>query len=37
MICKTKIDSFFPIEQFIIEGYATTYRLDKIDGDGGQG
>ena len=28
MICETKIDDFFPTEQFIIEGYSTIYRLD---------
>ena len=25
MICQTKIDDSFPMEQFIIEGYSTIY------------
>ena len=29
MISETKIDYSFPINQFIIDGYSTPYRLDR--------
>ena len=31
MICESKIDYFSPIEQFIIEGKSTVYRLNRND------
>ena len=31
MICETKVDDSFPMKQSIIEGYSTTYRLDRND------
>ena len=31
MICQTKIDDSFPMEQFIIEGYSTIYS-DSVGG-----
>ena len=35
MICKTKIDDSFPMEQFIIQGYCTICRLNRNDRVGG--
>ena len=29
-IQETKLDSSFPLQQFVIEGYSAPYRLDKI-------
>ena len=29
MISETKIDDSFPVGQFLIEGFCTTYRLDR--------
>ena len=33
MICETKIDDYFPTQQFVIEGYSTIYTLDRNDKD----
>ena len=30
LISETKLDSFFPSEQFVIKGYSTPFRVDKI-------
>ena len=35
MISETKIDDAFPHSQFLIEGFSTTYRLDRDSNGGG--
>ena len=35
MIAETKIDDNFPVDNFVIDGYSTLYRLDRNSNDGG--
>ena len=35
MVSKTKIDDTFPLAQFCVEGYSTSYRLDRTCKGGG--
>ena len=35
MISETKIDDSFPIGVFVIDGYSTSYRLDRNSNGGG--
>ena len=35
MICETKIDASFPIGQFLLSGYSTSFRLDRNAHGGG--
>ena len=35
MISKTKIDSSFPKQQFVIDGYSVPLRLDRTKDGGG--
>ena len=35
LISETKLDSFFPMNQFHIDGFTTPYRLDRNQNAGG--
>ena len=35
MVCETNIDVSFPTSQFIIQGFAAPFRLDRINTVGG--
>ena len=35
MISQTKLNSFFPVNQFLIDGFTPPYRLDRNANDGG--
>ena len=35
VVSETKIDESFPINQFLIDGFATPFRLDRKNGAGG--
>ena len=35
MISETKIDESFPASQFLIDGFSSTYRLDRNSNGGG--
>ena len=35
LICETKLDSSFPLNQFHIDGFTTPYRLDRNQNGGG--
>ena len=37
MILETKIDESFPKAKFLIEGFSTSYRLDRDSNGGGGG
>ena len=34
LVSETKLDDTFPVGQFYIDGYATTYRFDRISRGG---
>ena len=34
MVSETKIDDYFPTDNFVIDGYSTTYRLDRNSNGG---
>ena len=35
IVTETKLDNTFPLQQFVVEGYTTPYRLDKNGASGG--
>ena len=35
IINETKLDAFFPVNQFLINGFSTPYRLDRNQNGGG--
>ena len=35
LLSETKLDSFFPLNQFHIDGFTTPYRLDRNQNGGG--
>ena len=35
LVSETKLDDFFPMTQFLLDGFSKPYRLDRCSNDGG--